>query len=109
LRSKSWTEFSAPGAPAFDVIITVCDNAAGEACPVWPGRPATAHWGIPDPAAATGSAADIDRAFALAYDRLHARIKAFVALPLDGLDPAALRARLAEIGRMQGATAMARR
>ncbi len=104
LRSKSWQEFAEPGAPQFDFIFTVRDNAAGEACPVWPGKPVTAHWGIADPAAAEGSAADIARAFKEAYRLLLRRIEAFAALPLEALDQTALRARLREIGRMEGAT-----
>jgi arsenate reductase len=104
LRSKSWQEFAEPGAPQFDFIFTVCDNAAGEACPVWPGKPVTAHWGIADPAAAEGSAADIARAFKEAYRLLLRRIEAFATLPLEALDQTALRARLREIGRMEGAT-----
>jgi protein-tyrosine-phosphatase len=105
LRSKSWQEFAAPGAPELDFIFTVCDNAAGEACPVWPGQPATAHWGIADPAEAKGSAAEIALAFKDAYRFLSRRIEAFAALPFAALDQAALRARLQEIGRMEGATA----
>jgi protein-tyrosine-phosphatase len=108
LRSKSWSEFAAPGAPPLDFIFTVCDNAAGETCPIWPGRPATAHWGIPDPAEATGSDAEVAQAFKDAYRMLHERIAAFVALPLAGLDASSLRHRLAEIGQMAGATARAR-
>ena len=108
LRSKSWQEFAAPGAPEFDFIFTVCDNAAGEACPTWPGKPATAHWGIPDPAEAKGSPAEIALAFKDAYRLLLRRIEAFAALPLDNLDEGARRARLQEIGRMEGATAKAR-
>jgi protein-tyrosine-phosphatase len=107
LRSKAWAEFAAPGAPPLDYIFTVCDNAAGETCPVWPGHPATAHWGIPDPAAVTGSEGEIMLAFENAYRLLQERIGAFVALPLQSLDQAGLRERLTEIGRMQGATAKA--
>jgi arsenate reductase (thioredoxin) len=108
LRSKSWQEFAAPGAPQFDFIFTVCDGAAGEPCPVWPGNPATAHWGIADPAQAMGSPAEIALAFKDIYRFLQRRIEAFAALPFESLDQAALRARLTEIGRMQGATAKAR-
>lgn len=107
LRSKSWSEFAKPGAPRIDFVITVCDTAAGEACPVWPGRPMTAHWGISDPAAAKGSPAEIAKAFDAAYRMLHQRIAAFVALPLVTLDPAELRAKLRDIGRMDGATTKA--
>ena len=81
-RSKSWGEFAAPGAPPLDFAFTVCDDAAGETCPVWPGQPMTAHWGVPDPAAATGSLAEIALAFKDAYRMLHQRIGVFVALPL---------------------------
>lgn len=109
LRSKSWDEFAGAGKPPFDLIVTVCDNAAGEACPVWPGRPAAAHWGIADPARATGGAADIAAAFAEAYRLLSLRIQAFVDLPLDTLDGPALKAKLAEIGRLDGATEKARK
>ena len=108
-RSKSWDEFAGAGTPPFDLIVTVCDNAAGEACPVWPGRPAAAHWGIADPAAATGSDADIAAAFGEAYRLLSLRIQAFVDLPLDSLDGPALKAKLAEIGRLDGATEKARK
>lgn len=105
LRSKSWSEFSRPGAPPLDFVFTVCDNAAGEVCPVWPGQPMTAHWGIPDPAAATGSAAEIAVAFKEAYRLLHHRIGVFAALPLGSLDQVSLQSRLKEIGRTSGATA----
>ncbi|NNG03180.1 MAG: arsenate reductase ArsC [Inquilinus sp.] len=97
LRSKSWDEFAAPGAPAMDVILTVCDAAAGEVCPVWPGRPATAHWGLPDPAAVEGPDATRRAAFRAAYDQLFARLSAFVALPADRLTTAALPSALVEI------------
>jgi arsenate reductase (thioredoxin) len=107
LRSKSWSEFARPGAPALDFIFTVCDNAAGEACPVWPGQPMTAHWGIPDPAAASGSPAEVALAFKDAYRMLHQRIVAFATLPLASLDRMTLQSRLNEIGRMQGATSAA--
>ncbi len=105
LRSKSWGEFSRPGAPSLDFVFTVCDNAAGEVCPVWPGQPMSAHWGIPDPAAATGSAVEIAVAFKEAYSLLHHRIGVFVALPLRSLDQLSLQSKLKEIGRMPGATA----
>jgi len=107
LRSKSWSEFARPGAPALDFIFTVCDNAAGETCPVWPGQPMTAHWGVPDPAEATGSPAEIALAFKDAYRMLNARIGIFTALPLRTLDHLSLQAKLNEIGRMAGATATA--
>ncbi len=81
LRSKSWDEYAAPGAPPIDLVFTVCDNAAAETCPVWPGRPAAAHWGIPDPAAAIGTESERRRAFRTAYEALEVRIKRFVALP----------------------------
>ena len=104
-RSKSWNEFAKAGAPALDFVFTVCDNAAGETCPFWPGQPMTAHWGVPDPAEATGSAAEIALAFKDTYRMLHQRIAVFVALPIRSLDQLTLRRRLREIGRMQGATA----
>jgi len=107
LRSKSWDEFAGPGAPAFDFIFTVCDNAAGEACPVIPGTAATAHWGIPDPAAVTGSPAEVAVAFDDAYRMLAKRIGLFVALPLASLDRSALHHHLHAIGREEGATPMA--
>jgi arsenate reductase len=108
LRSKSWHEFARPGGPAFDFVFTVCDNAAGEACPVWPGQPMTAHWGIPDPAEATGTPAEIALAFKDAYRMLHQRIGIFTALPLRAIDRLSLQNRLREIGRLDGATADAR-
>jgi arsenate reductase len=98
LRSKSWNEFAAPGAPPLDFIFTVCDNAAGEVCPVWPGRPMTAHWGIPDPAAAEGSDADKALAFRKALEELETRIKLFTALPIASLDSMTLRDKLRAIG-----------
>jgi arsenate reductase len=97
-RSKSWDEFSGPGAPPIDFIFTVCDNAAGEVCPIWPGQPMTAHWGIPDPAAATGSEAEIGLAFAEAARMLRNRITPFIQLPFDKLDRLSLQAKLREIG-----------
>jgi len=99
-RSKSWDEFAAAGAPEMDFIFTVCDDAAGEVCPLWPGHPATAHWGVPDPVAATGSPADIQLAFDDAYRMLANRIGIFVNLPMDKLDKVALRQRLHEIGKI---------
>ena len=107
LRSKSWSEFAEPGAPALDFILTVCDNAAGESCPFWPGQPVTAHWGIPDPAQAKGSDAEIMLAFKDAYRMLHQRIAIFAALPLTSLDALTLQKRLKEIGGMAGSTAEA--
>ncbi|HRF07459.1 MAG TPA: arsenate reductase ArsC [Xanthobacteraceae bacterium] len=104
-RSKSWSEFAAPGAPQMDFIFTVCDDAAGETCPVWPGKPMTAHWGVPDPAAVTGSEMEIARAFQEAYGRLYRRIELFAALPIKGLSELALRSKLKEIGKSEGATA----
>jgi arsenate reductase len=103
-RSKSWLEFAKPGAPALDFVFTVCDNAAGETCPLWPGQPMTAHWGVPDPAVAIGSAAEIAYAFNDTYRMLNQRIAVFAALPIRSLDRLSLQSRLAEIGRMEGAT-----
>ena len=100
LRSKSWDEFAAPGAPEFDFIFTVCDNAAGEICPVWPGKPTTAHWGIPDPAHVEGDNAR-RAAFKKAYDQLARRIQLFMSLPIESLDKLALKEKLAEIGRIK--------
>jgi arsenate reductase len=105
-RSKDWGEFAAPDAPALDFVFTVCDNAAGEVCPVWPGQPMTAHWGVPDPAEATGTDAEIALAFKDAYRMLHRRIAIFTALPIRSLDQLSLQRRLDEIGQ-QGATAKA--
>jgi arsenate reductase len=104
-RSKSWSEFAQPGAPALDFVFTVCDDAAGETCPVWPGQPMTAHWGIPDPAAATGTDAEIAVAFSDAYRMLHRRIEVFAALPTNALDSLTLQGKLRDIGRMAGASA----
>ena len=101
LRSKSWDEFAIPGAPEFDFIFTVCDNAANEACPVWLGHPASAHWGIPDPAAAEGNEAEKRLAFDEAYRQMKNRISAFIALPFASLEKIALKRRLDEIGRMK--------
>lgn len=97
LRSKSWDEFARPDAPALDLTITVCDNAAGETCPVWPGRPAMAHWGLPDPAGVTGDDATVDRAFEATHDALKRRIAQLVTLPVRELDAPALRQRLQAI------------
>jgi arsenate reductase (thioredoxin) len=107
VRSKSWDEFAGPEAPQFDFIFTVCDSAAGESCPIWPGRPTTAHWGIPDPAAVEGSESDIAAAFNDAYRMLHRRISVFTALPIEALDDVSLKEKLQEIGRLEGATPMA--
>ncbi len=103
-RSKSWDEFAEPGAPHMDVIITVCDNAAGEACPVWLGHPATAHWGIEDPAAVEGSEIERARAFAQAARVLKNRIMSFISLPLASIDRLALESHLRQIGAMEGAS-----
>lgn len=100
LRSKSWDEFGAPEAPKLDFIFTVCGNAAAETCPVWPGHPASAHWGIDDPAAAQGSDDERRAAFRKAFREMEARINAFLALPLDSLDAAALKTALQRIGAM---------
>jgi arsenate reductase (thioredoxin) len=98
-RSKSWDEFASTGAPPIDFIFTVCDNAAGEVCPVWPGKPMTAHWGIADPVAAQGSEADKAFAFGKALKELETRIKLFINLPIDSLDRMTLQAKLGEIGK----------
>ena len=102
-RSKPWTEFARPGAPSLDFVFTVCDNAAGETCPIWPGQPMTAHWGIPDPAEARGSEAEIALAFKDAYRMLHQRIGIFVALPMRSLDRLTLLSKLKDIGRISHA------
>jgi protein-tyrosine-phosphatase len=107
LRSKSWNEFAVAGAPPLDFVFTVCDNAAGETCPFWPGQPMTAHWGIPDPAAAEGSDAEIAVAFSDAYRMLERRIHLFLALPIDKLDRMVLSKRLKDIGASEGATELA--
>jgi arsenate reductase (thioredoxin) len=106
-RSKSWSEFADPGAPLLDFVFTVCDNAAGETCPIWPGQPMTAHWGVPDPAEAQGSPAEIALAFKDAYRMLNQRIGIFNALPIRSLDQLSLQQKLREIGRLEGATAKA--
>jgi arsenate reductase len=100
-RSKSWDEFASPGAPALDFVFTICDSAAAETCPVWPGQPITAHWGIPDPAAVEGSDADKAMAFSEAFRMLHQRISLFVKLPIANLDQQSLRDRLHAIGQEQ--------
>lgn len=99
LRSKSWDEFAAPGAPPLDFVFTVCDNAAGEVCPMWPGQPMTAHWGLPDPAAVPGSDEDKARAFRDTYVMLDRRIGLFTSLPIASLDRLSLGERVREIGR----------
>jgi len=98
LRSKSWGEFAGPGAPRLDFVFTVCDNAAGEACPFWPGQPMTAHWGIPDPAQATGTPAEVALAVKDAYRMLNQRIGIFTSLPIKSLDQLTLQNKLREIG-----------
>jgi arsenate reductase len=99
LRSKSWDEFAEPNSPHMDFVFTVCDNAANEACPLWPGQPMTAHWGIPDPAAATGTPEQIARAFRDAFTILDRRIGLFLALPLSSLQSLAIQKKIDEIGR----------
>ena len=108
LRSKSWEEFSLPGSPSMDFIFTVCDNAAGEACPVWPGHPMTAHWGVEDPAAVNGSEIDKQRAFATAFHYLRNRLELFCVIPLHRLDKLTLQNRLREIGDLEGATQLSK-
>jgi arsenate reductase len=98
-RSKSWNEFSTPGAPKLDFVFTVCDNAAKEACPFWPGQPMTAHWGIPDPAAAAGTEEEKQRAFQRAFLQLQTRINLFLALPMKSLDKLSLQQKLQDIGK----------
>jgi len=104
MRSKSWEEFATPDAPVMDFVFTVCDNAAGESCPVWPGQPMTAHWGIEDPAAVEGTDLEKEAAFVAAFRYLKNRISIFTSLPLRGIDRLALGTRLREIGRMDGST-----
>jgi arsenate reductase len=103
-RSKSWDEFAAPGAPVMDFVFTVCDSAAGEACPFWPGQPMTAHWGIEDPAAVEGTDMEKEAAFVTAFKQMRNRISAFAALPVKSLDRLSLKARLDAIGQLEGAT-----
>ena len=99
LRSKSWDEFARPGAPRMSFVFTVCDNAAGEVCPVWPGQPVSAHWGIEDPAAVQGSDEDKRKAFLKAFTQLAARINLLLNLPIDKLDRMTLKAKLDDIGK----------
>jgi protein-tyrosine-phosphatase len=99
LRSKSWDEFARPGAPEMDFVFTVCDNAAAEACPVWPGNPVTAHWGVPDPATADGDDAARKNAFRAAYRQLDRRIRLFASLKVEELDRLAIQRKVEEIGR----------
>lgn len=101
LRSKSWDEFAEPGAPVMDFVFTVCDQAAGEVCPIWPGNPMTAHWGVPDPAAVEGPEAEKIRAFRYAYQALETRIKILVALPIDKLDRMALQRKVEDLGHLR--------
>jgi len=98
LRSKSWDEFAQPGAPALDFVFTVCDNAANEICPVWPGQPLTAHWGVPDPAAVRGTAKEIERAYRDAFMTLERRISLFLCLPLASIDKLAIKKNIDQIG-----------
>jgi protein-tyrosine-phosphatase len=100
LRSKSWDEFALPGAPALDFVFTVCDDAAAETCPIWPGQPMSAHWGVPDPVKAQGNEAEKRLAFAEAYRMLNNRISAFISLPLSSLDRLSLKSKLDDIGRL---------
>jgi protein-tyrosine-phosphatase len=106
-RSKSWSEFAEPGAPVMDFVFTVCDNAAGESCPLWPGQPMTAHWGVPDPAEAKGNPAEIALAFKDAYRMLNQRIGIFAALPVASLDRLGLQKRVDDIGRIKEPAATA--
>ena len=104
LRSKSWEEFAQPGAPVMDFVFTVCDNAAGEACPIWPGQPMTAHWGIEDPADVEGTDLQKEAAFVEAFRYLKNRIAIFTSLPLASIDRMSLGTKLRDIGRIEGAT-----
>jgi protein-tyrosine-phosphatase len=106
LRSKSWEEFATPDAPVMDFVFTVCDNAAGESCPVWPGQPMTAHWGIEDPAAVDGTDIEKEAAFVAAFRYLRNRIAAFTSLPLQSIDRLSLGTKLRDIGRAEGATSL---
>ena len=98
LRSKSWLEFAEPGAPNLDFVFTVCDNAAKEVCPIWPGQPMTAHWGVPDPAAVTGTAQEVERAYREAFSILERRIGLFLSLPLASIDKLAIKKEIDKIG-----------
>ena len=98
LRSKSWDEFAQPGAPALNFVFTVCDNAANEVCPVWPGQPLTAHWGVPDPAAVRGTAKEVERAYRDAFMALDRRISLFLSLPLASIDKLAIKKKIDQIG-----------
>jgi len=104
LRSKSWDEFAKPGAPQMNFVFTVCDQAANEVCPVWPGNPVTAHWGVPDPGAVEGTEADKSRAFRYAFQALETRIKLFTSLRLDALDRLAVKRKVDEIGHLRVVT-----
>ncbi len=101
LRSKSWDEFALQSAPAMDFVVTVCDNAAGEVCPIWPGHPLSAHWGFPDPAAARGSEAQVAAVFADVFGQIERRIDIFINLPFSALDELSLKRRISEIGTAQ--------
>jgi arsenate reductase len=104
MRSKSWLEFATPDAPTMDFVFTVCDNAAGEACPIWPGQPMTAHWGIEDPAAVEGTDLEKRASFLTAFRYMKNRIGAFTSLPLNSIDKLSLGTKLRDIGRFDGAT-----
>lgn len=104
LRSKSWDEFTLHSAPAMNIVVTVCDNAAGETCPFWPGAPISAHWGIPDPATVEGLDAEKEAAFQLAFDQMKTRMEAFLAIPIETLAQDELKVALANIGTLPGAT-----
>ena len=107
MRSKSWTEFEKPGAPKLDFVFTVCDNAAAEPCPVWPGQPVTAHWGVADPAGVAGSETEKRIAFRRAFRELETRIKMFMSLPIESLDRVTLQERLLEIGQYRATSEVA--
>lgn len=108
VRPKSWHDFASPDAPKLDFVITVCDDAAGESCPTWPGEPLLAHWGVPDPAASTGSEAEIAVAFDQAFGMLRGRVETLLALPVHSLDRLVLHAHMQDIGRGDGASDMAK-
>lgn len=107
LRSKDWSEFAHDAVPQMDFVFTVCDNAAGEACPLWPGQPMTAHWGVPDPAAVTGNEIEREAAFVTAFKQMKNRISLFTSLPMMSLDRLSLSARVKDIGATEGATDLA--